>query len=111
MPIILVFCMVGAFAINNTVFGITVMLVLGIIAYVMEENGFPVAPAILGIVLGNMIEDNFMSSMIKADGDPLGFFSRPIAATLGVVTIVLWLTPLLLLFIRHIKSRSIKRTL
>ena len=111
MPIILVFCMVGAFAINNTVFGITVMLVLGIIAYVMEENGFPVAPAILGIVLGNMIEDNFMASMIKADGDPLGFFSRPIAATLGVVTIVLWLTPLLLLFIRHIKSRSIKRTL
>ncbi len=95
MPVILIFCMVGAFAINNTVFGITVMLVLGVIAYLMEENGFPVAPAILGIVLGNMIEDNFMASMIKADGDPLGFFSRPIAATLGVVTIALWLIPLL----------------
>lgn len=94
MPIIVIFCMVGAFAINNTVFGISVMLILGILAYLMEENGFPVAPAILGIVLGNMVEDNFMASMIKADGDPLGFFSRPIAATLGVITIVVWLVPL-----------------
>ena len=101
MPVILVFCMVGAFAINNTVFGITVMLVLGVIAYLMEENGFPVAPAILGIVLGNMVEDNFMASMIKADGDPLGFFSRPIAATLGVITIALWLAPLVFGLIRR----------
>lgn len=100
MPVILIFCMVGAFAINNTVFGITVMLVLGILAYVMEENGFPVAPAILGIVLGNMIEDNFMASMIKADGDPLGFFSRPIAATLGIATILLWLFPLIKMILR-----------
>lgn len=106
MPVILIFCMVGAFAINNSVFGITVMLVLGIVAYLMEENGFPVAPAILGIVLGNMIEDNFMASMIKADGDPLGFFSRPIAATLGTITIALWLAPLLVMFFHLIKRAS-----
>jgi len=101
MPIILVFSMVGAFAINNTVFGITIMLALGIIAYLMEENGFPVAPAILGIVLGNMIEDNFMASMIKADGDLLGFFSRPIAATLGIMTLALWLAPLVTMLLRR----------
>jgi putative tricarboxylic transport membrane protein len=94
MPVILLFCIVGAFAINNTAFGITVMLVLGVMAYLMEENGFPVAPTILGIVLGPMLEDNFMSSMIKADGDLLGFFSRPIAAGLGVLFILLWLLPL-----------------
>jgi putative tricarboxylic transport membrane protein len=94
MPVILMFCIVGSFAINNTVFGITVMLILGVMAYLMEENGFPVAPTILGIVLGPMLEDNFMSSMIKADGDLLGFFSRPIAATLGVLFILLWLVPL-----------------
>ena len=104
MPIILVFCMVGAFAINNTVFGVTVMLVLGILAYLMEENGFPVAPAILGIVLGNMVEDNFMASMIKADGDLAGFFSRPIAATLGVATIMLWLLPLGLAIVRRMRA-------
>jgi TctA family transporter len=85
------FCIVGSFAINNTVFGVTVMLVLGVLAYLMETNGFPVAPAILGIVLGQMLERNFVASMIKADGDPLGFFSRPIAATLGIAVIGLWL--------------------
>jgi putative tricarboxylic transport membrane protein len=94
MPVILMFCIVGAFAINNTVFGVTVMLILGVMAYVMEENGFPVAPTILGIVLGPMLEDNFMSSMIKADGNLLGFFSRPIAAGLGILFILLWLVPL-----------------
>ena len=94
MPVILMFCIVGSFAINNTVFGVTVMLILGVMAYLMEENGFPVAPTILGIVLGPMLEDNFMSSMIKADGDLLGFFSRPIAATLGALFILLWLVPL-----------------
>jgi TctA family transporter len=42
-----------------------------------------------------MLEDNFMSSMIKADGSLLGFFSRPIAAVLGTLVILLWLVPLL----------------
>jgi putative tricarboxylic transport membrane protein len=110
MPIILIFCMVGAFAINNTVFGITVMLILGVIAYLMEENGFPVAPAILGIVLGNMVEDNFMASMIKADGNPLEFFSRPIAATLGVITIAVWSAPLLVTIFRRVRKASATRS-
>lgn len=101
MPIILMFCVVGAFAINNSVFGIAVMLIFGILAWLMEENGFPVAPAILGIVLGRMLEDNFMSSMIKADGDIAGFFSRPISAVLGVVTISIWVLPPLLKLLRR----------
>jgi TctA family transporter len=96
MPIILLFCIVGAFAINNTAFGVAVMLVLGLLAFIMEENHFPVAPAILGIVLGPLLEDSFMTSMIKADGELLGFFSRPIAATLGLITLAIWFTPLLL---------------
>ena len=90
MPIILIFCIVGAFAINNTVFGVGIILVLGLLAYVMEENGFPIAPAVLGIVLGPLVEDNFMTSMMKADGNLLGFFERPIAAVLGVITLAIW---------------------
>ncbi|MGF1627091.1 MAG: tripartite tricarboxylate transporter permease [Alphaproteobacteria bacterium] len=91
MPIILILCMVGAFAINNTLVGVTIMLVLGVVAFLMEENGFPVAPTILGIVLGTMIERNFMQSMMKADGNLLAFFDRPLAAAIGVVTIAIWL--------------------
>jgi TctA family transporter len=93
MPVILLFCIVGAFAINNTPFDIGVMLVAGVVAYVLEENGFPVSPAILGVVLGGMLEENFVTSMIKSDGNLLAFFERPIAATLGVLTLAAWFLP------------------
>jgi TctA family transporter len=93
MPLIMLFCVVGTFAINNTMFDVGVMLVAGFAAYVLEENGFPSAPAILGVVLGGMLEENFVTSMIKADDNLLGFFSRPIAATLGVLTLAAWFLP------------------
>jgi TctA family transporter len=93
MPVILLFCVVGAFAINNTPFDVGVMVVAGVVAYLLEENGFPVAPAILGVVLGTMFEENFVTSMIKADGNLLGFFARPVAATLGVLTLAAWFLP------------------
>jgi putative tricarboxylic transport membrane protein len=94
MPVILVFCVVGTFAINNTVFDVGVMLCLGLLGYVMEENGIPIAPAILGLVLGQLIEESFMTSMIKANGNLLMFFSRPISAVLGVTVILIWCWPL-----------------
>ncbi|MBM3555392.1 MAG: tripartite tricarboxylate transporter permease [Alphaproteobacteria bacterium] len=93
MPIILLFCIVGAFAINNTVFDVGVMLAFGILAFVMEENGFPIAPAILGVVLGGMLEENFVSSMIKSNGDLTAFFARPISVALGATTLAIWFGP------------------
>jgi putative tricarboxylic transport membrane protein len=90
MPLILLFCVVGSFAINNSLFGVTVMLVAGVVAFFMERWGFPVAPTILGVVLGTMLEEHFFSSLIKADGRFLAFFERPIAGTLGVLTLLIW---------------------
>jgi TctA family transporter len=101
LPVILLFCIVGAFAINNSAFGVLLMLGFGIVAYLMEENGFPVAPAILGMVLGAMLEENFISSMIKADGRLLAFFERPIAGGLGALTIVVLLVPVLRAWLRR----------
>src|SRR4051812_17164159 len=101
LPVILLFCIVGSFAINNSIFGVVLMLAFGIVGYVMEENGFPVAPAILGMVLGAMLEENFISSMIKADGRVLAFFERPIACGLGVLTLAVFATPLLRLLRRR----------
>jgi len=90
MPVIMLLCVVGAFAINNTFFDVGVMLALGVLAFLMEESGFPIAPAILGLVLGPMVEHHFVTSMIKTGGDLLAFFERPIAAVLGVLTLALW---------------------
>ncbi len=93
MPVIMLFCVVGSFAINNTAFDVTVMLVAGVAAYVLEDNGFPVAPAILGVVLGGMLEENFITSMIKSDGNLLAFVGRPVAATLCGLTLAVWFLP------------------
>lgn len=90
MPIVMMFCIVGAFAITNSPFAVGVMLVFGLLGFLMEENGFPVAPVILGIVLGPMLEQSFVTSMIKSDGSFLAFFARPIAGGLGAVTILVW---------------------
>lgn len=92
MPIILLFAMVGAYAINNNLFDVLIMLAFGLLGFFLEENEFPVAPIILGIVLGPMLEANFVASMIKADGSLIGFVNRPIAAVLAALTfaILLW---------------------
>ena len=93
MPTILLFCIVGSFAINNTVFGVLLTLVFGVLAFLLEENGFPVAPAILGVVLGQMMEENFIKSMIKSDGDVTAFVTRPIAMWLAIFTFVILFWP------------------
>lgn len=108
MPVILMFCIVGSFASNNTEFGVATMLVLGIIAYLMEENAFPVAPIILGMVLGPMLEENFINSMQKTGGDPVGFVSRPIAGILALLTILIWTSPLWLKLLRGMRLSPVR---
>ena len=87
MPIILLFAIVGSYAINNSLFDVGVMLAFGVLAFVLEENDFPVAPVILGVVLGPLLEEYFINSMIKSDGSLIGLVNRPIAAVLAAITI------------------------
>lgn len=94
MPVILAFCITGAFAGNNDPFDIGVMLGFGVLGYLMEENNIPVAPCILGLLLGEVLESNFITSMLKADGDLVAFFQRPISAGLGLLTLMVWCVPM-----------------
>ncbi|MEM8569671.1 MAG: tripartite tricarboxylate transporter permease [Pseudomonadota bacterium] len=100
LPVVFACCIVGSFAINNTTFGVIVMLIFGLIGWLFEENGIPVAPAILGIVLGGMLEFNFVTSMLKSDGHLWIFFSRPVAAFLALTVAIVWLWPL----VKHIRA-------
>jgi TctA family transporter len=90
---IMVFCLVGAYAANNSMFDVIIMTGFGLLAYVLHRASFPIAPIILGMVMGPMLEQNFLTSMIISQGDLLGFFSRPIAAGLGTAVILLWSVP------------------
>jgi TctA family transporter len=90
LPVILLFCVVGSFAMTNSLYGVAIMLALGLFGWFLEQHGIPVAPLILGLVLGEMLEQTFVQSMIKADGHWLAFFERPIAGVLGVATLLTW---------------------
>lgn len=105
-PVVLACCIVGSFAINNSAFGVLTMLAFGVVGWLFEENGFPLAPAILGIVLGGMLEFNFVTSMLKSQGDPTIFFSRPVAAVLGLVVIAIWLVPLVRFLARQKRATA-----
>lgn len=109
MPVILLFSVVGAFAINNAVFDVGVMLAFGLLAYAMEAHDFPIAPTILGVVLGGMLEQHFVTSMIRADGDLLAFVERPIAAALCAATILIWLSSFIAGRMRPTTDRPVKK--
>jgi putative tricarboxylic transport membrane protein len=94
MPVIVLLCAVGAFATGNNLFAVVTVAAFGVIGFVMERNGYPVAAMVLGIVMGTMVEQAFVTSLIKSDGSILPFFSRPVAAVLAALTIAALLWPL-----------------
>jgi putative tricarboxylic transport membrane protein len=94
MPVIMLLCAVGAFATGSNLFSVLLVGVFGILGFVMERNGYPVAALVLGIVMGTMVEQNFVTSLIKSDGDILPFFERPVSGVLAALTFGALLWPL-----------------
>ncbi len=82
-------CVVGAYAINNNPFDVWVMAGMGLVAFILRRGGFPLAQVVLGMVLGPILEQNFMVSAIKSRWDWTSFFDRPIALVLMGLTIVI----------------------
>ena len=95
MPIIFVLCTVGAFAITSRIFDIYVMLFFGLIGFVLRELKFPMAPMILGLVLGELLENNLTRALVLSDGSLVPFFTRPISSVLAAITIfsIVWSIP------------------
>ncbi len=80
-PVVLVLCVIGAYALNNTMQSVYVLLLFGIIGYALVKAGFPLAPLILGLILGDQIELNLVRA-IMTDSDPWMFLTRPISGGL-----------------------------
>ncbi|WP_255679587.1 tripartite tricarboxylate transporter permease [Brevibacillus humidisoli] len=94
-PIILVLCLIGAYALNNNVFDVWVMLGSGMIGYVMQRYGFPVSPIILALILGPMAESNLRRALVMSEGSYAIFFARPISLALLILAIITLFTPLI----------------
>ncbi len=97
MPVILLLCAVGAFATTNSLFAVLMVGAFGCLGFLMERNGFPVAALVLGIVMGSMVEQSFVTSLIKSDGDVMPFFERPVSGVLAALTFGALLWPVLAL--------------
>ncbi|WP_455383614.1 tripartite tricarboxylate transporter permease [Salinispira pacifica] len=87
MPIIFTLCVVGSFAIQSRTFDIGVMVVFGILGYYMREMEYPIAPMVLGIILGDILDKNLRRALILSDGNILPFFTRPISLVLFLITV------------------------
>lgn len=86
LPIVLMFCVYGAFAVNNSVFDIGLMLFFGVVGYLFNRTGFATAPFLLGFILGPMFEDNLRRTLLIGRGDPMIFFRGPITWIFIVLT-------------------------
>jgi putative tricarboxylic transport membrane protein len=87
VPVVLVLCVIGAYALNNTMDNVWALLLFGVLGYVLVKFGFPLAPLILGVILGDQIEVNLVRSLMT-DDDPWLFLTRPISGVMLVLSVL-----------------------
>ncbi|MEA3366469.1 MAG: tripartite tricarboxylate transporter permease [Candidatus Hydrogenedentes bacterium] len=90
LPIILLFCVVGSYAINGSYFDVAVMLAMGILGFLLERREVPLGPVVLGIILGGPLEERFVQALSGSEGVFNALFGRPLAAGLGILCIAIW---------------------
>ncbi len=100
----LLFCILGAYSINQSVFDVVNMLVFGVIGYLLKKLEFPVAPLVLGIILGPMLEKSLRTSLEMSAGDFSIFVTRPITLFLLIVAVVILVVAALQLAPKEIRE-------
>ena len=94
-PLILLFCLIGAYTASNKIVDVYIMIFFGLMGYLLRKYRYEAAPLILAFVLGPMLEDALRQSLIISEGSLKIFFARPISGTILVFTILLLFSPLL----------------
>jgi putative tricarboxylic transport membrane protein len=87
MPVVFVLCAIGSYAITQRTFDIWVMIGFGIFGYILRAMKYPMAPMVLGIILGDILDKNLRRGLILSDGNLTPFFTRPICLVLWVITL------------------------
>jgi len=94
-PLILLFCLIGAYSLNNSIVEVLIMVIFGFIGYLFKKFEYEAAPLILALVLGPMLETALRRSLLLSAGDPMIFLTRPISAVLIVISLLLLTYPLM----------------
>ena len=106
-PVIFILCIVGGYAPTQDMHDVWLMLLFGVVGYLMRKLDYPMAPAVLAIVLGPLAETSLRQSLLISHGSPAIFFTRPIAAVIFCCAIVLLVLPLVKLLVNRLKKNSI----
>jgi putative tricarboxylic transport membrane protein len=106
-PLIIFFCFIGAYSLNNNIYDVLVMVIFGVFGYLMRKFDYEGAPFVLALVLGPMLENAFRQSLIY--GDPLIFIKHPISAVLLCVSLFLLISPFFSAFSQ--KRKAIEKAL
>lgn len=106
IPVLLLLCVVGTYAVNNRIFDVWVMLGFGVLGIAFRYLKIPVAPFVIGFILTPIAESNFRTALILSDNELGDFFSRPISATFLVLSVAVLFLPLL----RRIRHRKAPET-
>ncbi len=94
-PFILFFCVIGSYSMSNSVFDVFVMLLFGIIGYLFRKFAYEAAPLVLAFILGPMLENALRQSLLMSEGSFLIFFSRPMAAVIVIIALLILASSLL----------------
>ncbi|MCB2053956.1 MAG: tripartite tricarboxylate transporter permease [Geminicoccaceae bacterium] len=95
LPVIVVFCIVGSFGLDNTMFDVWVMLIFGLIGFALERARYPLGPFVIGFVLAPLMEEKLRSGLMMTAGDITPIFTRPIAAVFLLCAVLLLVWPLI----------------
>lgn len=106
MPIVLAFCIVGSFAVENTMHAVLVMVGIGLVATVLDLARYPLAPAILGLVLGPMLEETFLNSLVRGRGSFAAFVERPLSIALALAVALICLSPIIGFIWRRTRGKN-----
>jgi putative tricarboxylic transport membrane protein len=87
-PVILVICAIGAYTVHNAPFDIVLMAIFGVVGYVLKKTGYPLAPLVLAIVLGDKAEEAFRQSLLASQGGLGVFFSNSLVSTIMALGLI-----------------------
>jgi putative tricarboxylic transport membrane protein len=93
---ILVFSILGVYSLNNSVFDLALLMLVGMMGFFMRRHDFPVAPCIIGLILGPMAEAQFRRALSISQGDPSVFLTHPLSASILAVALAVVLVPVLM---------------
>ncbi|NLG09902.1 MAG: tripartite tricarboxylate transporter permease, partial [Deinococcales bacterium] len=105
---ILVFATLGVYSLSNSIVDLITLYAIGAVGFLMRRFGFPVAPAVIGMILGPLAEQQFRRALAISQGDYTVFFTRPLSLTLMVVAALALLVPIALDMRAKRKGRTVE---